>query len=126
MNIYKNNHLAFPFHIDNNGKSAQITSLDEHVRDELIQLLLTNPGERDYLPEFGGGVRRLIFQNTDQTIVGITKATITNNISRWLSGRIILEDLKINMENEKIEIDVKYRINGTEDSKQLRFQHKGG
>ena len=53
-------HLAFPFRIGNNGRAAQVTTLEEHVRDELVQLILTNPAERLFLPEFGGGARRCI------------------------------------------------------------------
>jgi uncharacterized protein len=119
-------HLSFPFRIARNGATAQVSSLESHVRDELIQLLLTNPGERAFLPEFGAGARRLVFQNADQTTAGISKATITQAISHWLGSRITIEDLKVRIENEKIEIDLKYRIAGSEDTKTIRFERKGG
>jgi len=119
-------HLSFPFHIENDGRTAQVSSLEEHIKDELIQLILTNPGERVFLPEFGGGVRRLVFENADETTAGMTKAMLTQAISRWLGHRITLEDLKVTVENEKIEVDLKYRIAGTEDTRVMRFERKGG
>ncbi|MCP4403248.1 MAG: GPW/gp25 family protein [bacterium] len=119
-------HLAFPFHIGNDGRTAQVSSLEDHVRDELLQLILTNPGERIFLPEFGGGVRRLVFENADETTAGMTKAMLTQAISRWLGHRITLEDLTVNVENEKIEVAIKYRIAGTEDTRVMRFERKGG
>lgn len=119
-------HLSFPFHIGNDGRTAQVSSLEEHVRDELIQLILTNLGERAFLPEFGGGVRRLVFENVNETTAGMTKAMLTQAISRWLGHRITLEDLKVTVENEKIEVDLKYRIAGTEDTRVMRFERKGG
>jgi phage baseplate assembly protein W len=119
-------HLSFPFRIASDGATAQVSSIEDHVRDELIQLLLTNPGERAFLPEFGAGVRRLVFQNADPTMAGMTKATITQAISRWLGNRITIEDLKVRIENEKIEIDLKYKIAGSEDTKTMRFERKGG
>ena len=60
-------HLSFPFRIGKDGRTAEVTTLEEHVRDELIQLLLTNLGERPFLVEFGGGLRRLVFEPADET-----------------------------------------------------------
>jgi Bacteriophage baseplate protein W len=119
-------HLAFPFRIGREGRAAQVVTLEDHVRDELIQLILTNPAERLFLPEFGGGVRRLVFENIDETTGAMVKAILTRSVSRWLSSRVTLENLTVEIENEKIEVDLKYRIAGTEDARVLRFQRKGG
>ncbi len=126
MKLTTNRHLSFPFRIGNDGRSAQVSSLEEHVHDELIQLILTNLGERAFLPEFGGGVRRLVFENATEPARGMTKAILTQAISRWLGSRITLEDLTVNVENETIEIDIKYRIAGTENTRIMRFQRNGG
>ena len=119
-------HLSFPFRVGSDGRTAEVSTLEEHVRDELVQLLLTNPGERLFLPEFGGGVRRLVFENADETTGAMTKALITQAVSRWLGHRITLENLVVTVENEKIEVDLKYRIAGTEDTRVIRFQRSGG
>ena len=119
-------HLSFPFRIGKDGRTARVLSLEEHIRDELIQLILTNPGERLFLPEFGGGARRLVFENIDEAVAGLTKATLTRAISKWLGHRITLENLNVTVENETIEVDIKYRIAGTEDTRILRFQKSGG
>jgi phage baseplate assembly protein W len=120
-----NKHLSFPFRIDSNGRSAQVLSLEAHVRDELIQLILTNPGERAFLPEFGGGVRRLVFENASETIAGVTKARITQAISRWLGHRVTLEDLQVTIDNSTLEVQIQYRIAGTKDSRIMKFQRNG-
>jgi phage baseplate assembly protein W len=119
-------HLAFPFRIGSDGRARQVLTLEDHVRDELVQLILTNPAERPFLPEFGGGVRRLVFENIQDTTGAMVKATLTRAISRWLSNRVLLEELVVEIQNEKIEVDLKYRIAGTEDSRVLRFQRNGG
>lgn len=118
-------HLSFPFRINSSGRSAQVQSLEAHVRDELIQLILTNPGERAFLPEFGGGVRRLVFENASETTAGITKARITQAISRWLGHRVTLEDLQVAIENSTLEVQIQYRIAGTKDSRVMKFQRNG-
>ncbi|MCU0541829.1 MAG: GPW/gp25 family protein [Oscillatoriaceae cyanobacterium Prado104] len=119
-------HLSFPFRIGSDGRTARVSTLEEHLRDELMQLLLTNPGERAFLPEFGGGVRRLVFENAGETTAAMTKAMLTQAISRWLGHRITLEELIVEIENETIAVDLKYRIAGTEDRRRLRFERKGG
>lgn len=119
-------HLSFPFRVGSDGRTAQVTTLEEHVRDELMQLILTNPGERAFLPEFGGGVRRLVFENISDTTAAMTKAMLTQAISRWLGQRITLEELIVETDNNTITVDLTYRIVGTEDQRRVRFERKGG
>jgi phage baseplate assembly protein W len=118
-------HLSFPFRIGSDGRTAQIASQEEHVRDELIQLILTNLGERAFLPEFGGGVRRLVFESAGETTQAMTKALLTNALSRWLGHRLTLENLAVEVENETIHVEIQYRLAGSEDSRVMRFQRGG-
>jgi len=126
MNPNNGRHLAFPFRSGNDGRAVQLSTLEDHVRDELMQLILTNPAERLFLPEFGGGVRRLVFENIDETTGAMVKAILTRAISRWMSNRVTLEDLSVDIQNERIEVDLKYRIAGTEDTRVLKFRRNGG
>ena len=119
-------HLSFPFRIGADGRSAQISSLDEHVHDEIVQLLLTNPGERAFLPEFGGGARRLVFEGISDTTAAMAKAMVSHALSRWLGERVTVESLDVNAVESTITIDLIYRIAGTEDTRQMRFQRDGG
>jgi len=122
MKYENGRHLSFPFRIGGDGRTAQVASLENHVREELMQVLLTNLGERAFLPEFGGGVRRLVFENIDQASGGMTKAMLTQAITRWLGQRVTLEDLSVTVDNETLQVDIKYRIAGTEDTRVMRFQ----
>ncbi|HEX9898506.1 MAG TPA: GPW/gp25 family protein [Candidatus Methylomirabilis sp.] len=126
MNPPDGRHLAFPFHIASDGRTAQVETLEQHVRDELIQLILTNPGERAFLPEFGGGARRLVFEGAGETTEAMAKAMLSQALSRWLGQRITVEDLTVEAVQETITVDLKYRIAGTADQRQIRFQRSGG
>ncbi len=114
-------YLAVPFQIGDDGRSATVSDLGEHVQDELMQLILTTLGERLFLPEFGTNVRRLVFENIDETTKGMTKATVAQAISRWLGHRVVVEELGVTFGEGKICVDVRYRASGTEDSRTLRF-----
>jgi uncharacterized protein len=120
-------HLAFPFRIGSDGRSAAPQSDSDHIRDELLQLLLTNPGERLFLPEFGGGVRRLVFEPASDVLRGVVKARITNALSRWLATRLTVDFIDVTFDDATalLEVTVKYRPAGSPDSRVLKFQRSG-
>lgn len=115
-------HMAFPFHIAPDGRTATPENLDAHVRGEIIQLLLTNQAERPFLPSFGGGLRRLVFEGNDDVTAGLAKATISQALSYWLKERIELTVLDVKADNATLNVDLSYRIIATDEEKQLRFQ----
>jgi uncharacterized protein len=119
-------HLSFPFRVGSDGRMAAVQTLDEHVRDELVQLILTNQGERPFLVDFGGGVRRLVFEAADEATGAMAKANITQAINRWLGHRVALEYVNVTVENATISVDIRYRLAGTEDTRVLKFQRDGG
>lgn len=121
---YPNRHLAFPFHVGPDGRAAQVRTLEAHVRDELVQLLLTDPGERLFLPAFGGGVRRLVFEPLSEATRGMAKARITQAITNWLGHRVTLENLAVEIQDATLEVEIHYRLAGTDDSRVLKFQHR--
>jgi len=118
-------HLAFPFRIGADGRSATPANDAEHVRDELLQLLLTSPGERLFLPEFGGGVRRLVFEPASDVLRGVVKARITQALSRWLGHRLTVEFIEVTIDDSLLEVTVKYRPTGQPDSRVVKFQRTG-
>lgn len=142
MALSNGRHLAFPFRIGSDGRTAAPVSDTEHVRDELLQLLLTSPGERLFLPEFGGGVRRLVFEPASDVLRGVVKARITQALSRWMGHRLTVELIDVRFDDAPaapgttpellldrvtggIEITVKYRPAGSPDSRIMKFQRTG-
>ena len=52
---------AFPFQIDTASQQTAQAGYSAHVDQMIRQLLLTDPGERVDLPQFGCGLRSLVF-----------------------------------------------------------------
>lgn len=119
-------HLSFPFRVAADGRTATVRSLEDHVRDEVLQLILTNPGERLFVPEFGGGVRRLVFEGGGETTEAMAKSMISQAIGRWLDKRVTLENLTVVSRDATLVVDLVYRIAGSDDKRRLRFERKGG
>jgi phage baseplate assembly protein W len=127
MALSNGRHLAFPFRIGPDGRTVAPASDADHIRDEVLQLLLTSPGERLFLPEFGGGVRRLVFEPASDVLRGVAKARITNALSRWLGHRLTVEMIDVTFTDASalMEVTVSYRPAGSADSRVIKFQRSG-
>jgi phage baseplate assembly protein W len=124
MALSSGRHLAFPFRIGGDGRTAAPANDAAQVRDEVLQLLLTSPGERLFQPDIGGGVRKLVFEPATETLRGVVKARITNALSRWLGHRLTVEQIEVvwNSAAAMMEVNVGYRAAGSPDTRVLRFQ----
>lgn len=117
-------HLAFPFRIAPDGRTATPASLDEHIKGEIIQLLLTAPGERLFLPAFGGGLKRLVFERNDDVAATLTKAVVSQALSTYLGHRIAVEMLDVRADGAMLEVDLRYRVIATGETRRVTFQRQ--
>src|SRR2546430_12656684 len=86
---------GYPFHIDAASHQAAQAAYPDHVADLIRQVLLTDPGERVCLPEFGCGLRRLVFAPRSDALAATTKLIVMQALSRWLGAEIDLRDVRI-------------------------------
>lgn len=119
-------HLRFPFRIGEDGRPETPADLPDHVRGEVIQLLLTNPGERLFQPSFGGGLKRLVFEANDDVTAGLARARLTKALSFWLGERLTLMQLETAANETTLSVDLVYRIADTAEPRRLRFEHSLG
>ncbi len=119
-------HIAFPFRIGTDGRIVAPVDLDEHVRGEILQLLLTNVGERPFLPSLGGNLRRLVFQGNDEITAGLAKSNISQALSYWLGHRVKVLSLDVDNQDATLAIDLSYQVIDTGEQRRVRFEHDGG
>ena len=117
-------HLAFPFRIASDGRTTSPANVEDHVKSEVIQLLLTNPGERPFLPSFGGGLRRLVFEGNSDITAAVAKSTITQVISHWLKTRVELTALEVETQDATLTVGLQYRVIATGEEQAMRFEHR--
>lgn len=125
MTATSGRHLAFPFRIGSDGRTVAPADLTDHVRGEVIQLLLTAPGERPFLPSFGAGLKRLVFERNDPVAAGLAKATVSRNLSRWLGHRVTVEVLEVDATESTLTVDLRYRIVATGEVRGMKLQGGG-
>jgi phage baseplate assembly protein W len=99
--------FSFPFRIDRIGQVAA-QSGDANVRAKIYQVLLTAPGERVQAPEFGCGLRDLVFDPNNEILAATTEFAVRRSLIRWLGDEIIVEDVSAEHLNERLEVSVTY------------------
>ena len=130
--------IGITFPLLNDGRFEQSFTVKEQVKSNILNVLLTERGERLNLPNFGVGLKSLLFENnvnTDELTQRISEQLdehvpdieITNVISDFLEDQHIL---KITLEyvviysNEKDAI--KINIGGNSDSNTTLNSSEGG
>lgn len=87
---------AYPFRIDAASRQgARATSYESHVEQMIRQVLLTSPGERVNLPDFGCGVRRLLFAPNSESLAATAKVVVMSALTRWLSEHIEVKQVLV-------------------------------
>ena len=100
--------LDYPYAIDARGRSAT-TPDDEHVRDLIMQVLFTSPGERVNRPEFGCGLKSLVFMPSSPALAVALQAMVKGALQKWLEQEIEVEEVSVETLDERIEVTVAYR-----------------
>jgi phage baseplate assembly protein W len=99
--------LDFPFAIDARGRAAT-TDDDDHVRDLIMQVLFTSPGERVNRPEFGCGIKQLVFGPASDALAAATEQLVHGALIRWLDPVISVQQVQVAAQDSTLAITVVY------------------
>ena len=86
---------AHPLRIDEASHQVARADYPRHVSQLVKQLLLTSPGERVCLPEFGCGLRRLVFAPQSDALLATVRLQVQQSIDRWLGDQVELLDVEV-------------------------------
>ena len=117
--------MKFPMEITANG--CVTSSRREHVREQIEQVLFTHPGERWFRPEFGIGVRALVFEPNNRALWEVTKQRLMSSLIDALAGEVSPGSLDVDVagENEKLLITIAYTLATINQSEKLEFAVQG-
>jgi Bacteriophage baseplate protein W len=101
-------YLDVPFHVAGSGRTAT-TGEDDHIRDLIFGVLFTSPGERVNRPDFGCGLKTLVFAPASQAVAAATKLLVKGSLQKWLENEIEVEDVEVEAIESRIEVTVVYR-----------------
>ena len=93
--------IDFPFKDSPEGFYFNLNATDtDAIRADLLHLLLTNKGERLYLPDFGSDLKKYIFEPNDSITHEQIKDNLNETIKRYMPNLIIND---ISFKNDTIE-----------------------
>lgn len=103
--------IRHPFAVDlGRGRIAEEEQYAKHVEQMMFQVLFTAPGERINRPDFGCGVKRLVFAPNSEVSAALAQVTIFQALTRWLGTAITVNDVKARAVDEKLEIFITYTL----------------
>jgi phage baseplate assembly protein W len=115
--------IDYPFAIDGGlGQLAVQTDYAEHVEQLMKQLLLTNPGERVNRPDFGCGIRRMVFAPNSQESASLAQVTIYQALETWLSSVIKVDEVEVTARQETLSITIKYLLKVRREQRYLNIE----
>lgn len=119
--LIQHSYMAFPFRVGADGVGT--TDRTKHVREQIEQVLFTAPGERVFRPEFGAGVRNLVFEPGTQALEELTRRRLIASLVDALRGEVDPKSLQVevNIEAEKLNILISYRLATLGHAEQQRF-----
>tara|TARA_R110000824_G_scaffold8737_4_gene39603 strand:- start:22835 stop:23236 length:402 start_codon:yes stop_codon:yes gene_type:complete len=102
---------------EEDGHYVLTKTLGENTKQNLKNLLLTNPGERVMIPDFGVGISRLLFSNKHASIETMLTARIESQVARYMPWVLInnidytkFEASRESADNNGMDIKIFYTI----------------
>jgi phage baseplate assembly protein W len=92
------------------GRTIEEPDYDEYVRQLIRYLLLTDRGERVNRPDFGAGIRRLVFKPLSDATAVLARTMVFEGLTHWLSRIIQVEQVSMEVRPETLLITVVYRV----------------
>src|SRR2546426_9337278 len=112
--------IDVPFRVDGRGHTGT-TGDDTHIRQLIYQVLFTSPGERVNRPDFGCGLRQLVFMPNSDALATATQFVVQGALERWLSGIIQVQFVEIQVVEETLTVQVGYIRKDTGERREDRF-----
>jgi phage baseplate assembly protein W len=123
--LNNSDYMKFPLTIGTDG--AVKSSRREHVRELIEQVLFTDPRERWFRPEFGVGVRTLVFEPNNSVLWEVTKKRLLASLSDALAGEVEASTLDIQAkgDEEKLNVLIAYKLATINHTEKLEFVVEG-
>ena len=115
--------IHYPIGIDVGlGRMAAERDYGKHVEQMIFQVLMTAPGERINRPEFGCGVRRMLFAPNSDVAASLAQATLHQSLDRWLAGVIRVDDVTVSAVDSTLTIAISYVLLARQQRRYLNLE----
>ena len=115
--------IHYPFAIDAGvGRLAEETDYAAHVEQMIKQVLFTNPGERINRPDFGCGLRRMVFAPNSEVTASLTQVMVFQALETWLGNLINVDEVRVKAVEEVLEVRIVYMLKARQERRYLNLE----
>ncbi|MDT8999148.1 GPW/gp25 family protein [Paucibacter sp. APW11] len=115
--------LRYPLSVDAvRGRIAQEPDYAAHIEQLVLQVLLTAPGERINRPDFGCGVKRLVFAPGGEAAATLAQSVVYQALTRWLPQAISVSQVTVRANDAELAIRVAYTVKARGERRVLNLQ----
>ncbi len=111
--------FKFPFSGGTLALPAEATDNDL-IKQSLIQIVLTQKGERIMRPDFGSKAMSYVFENNNDMLAEIIRTDIATAIAKY-EPRVILKRVAVTREEETVVVDIQYVVLATRQDQRLKI-----
>ena len=102
--------LRHPLQVDDGlGRLRTERDRSAYIRQLMMQVLLTAPGERVNRPQFGCGVRRMVFAPNNPATTTMAEVLVYEALTTWVGQYIEVERIRVTSVDATLTIEVTYR-----------------
>lgn len=103
-------YLSFPFRVGPN--EPVLATREQHVVELIEHVLFTDPKERIFRPDFGVGVRSLVFESNASRLWKMANRRLVSHLADALLGEVDPKTLEVDVEGEgeTLTLTISYRL----------------
>ena len=116
--------LHFPYQFDGRGRTRDDDEA-AWIRGLIEQVVFTAPGERVMRPDFGSGLRELVFAPNSPELAATTQFLVQGALQQWLADLITVEAVEVEAVDARLSVTVQYLIRRTESRQRESFVQGG-
>ena len=113
--------IDYPFHVDE-GRRTATTTMDDHIRDLIEQLIFTSPGERVNRPTFGAGLQQLIFAPNSPELASALQFLLEGALAQYLADLISVSAVQVDAIDSQLVVAISYVVTATGRPAAARFE----
>ena len=106
---------SFPVTPRADGVDVELVAYDEDVRQAVLLILETAPGERVMRPDFGSGLHTLVFEPLNTTTMALATHRVETALTTW-EPRIALREVTVTADGairNRLNIEIEYQVRAT-------------
>lgn len=115
--------IKYPLAIDAGlGWLAEEPVYAAHVEQLIKQVLFTNPGDRVNRPDFGCGLRRMVFAPNSEVAAELARVSVFQALEKWLGTLIDVHKVEVKALDEVLEISIAYILRARQERRYLNLE----